>query len=334
MIKEFSGDFLQWLRGFYFIAKTGSVSAASKRMSRTQSTLTYQLQCLERELNVVLFDRVNNKLVITQEGKILLEKAISAFEIVSSMCAELSAAEGELKGFLRVDCVRPIALHILSGAIVEFCQENPYVKLQVSALQPSQIVSNVENATIDFGLVGLKSPAVNSYMDELFISKAVLVAPREHAYPLSRAPKPAELAGLPLLVMVQDYIDLASGPGYTLQQLEFLNMRIVVQVSLPQLILKLVAQGLGFAVMDEFSLWANASDNLDFSVYPLDDYLPTITYGFLIRKHKYLSPQARRLISIVKDRTTEITRPFEKTQTGIPIFKCQNGGQPAGHGIP
>lgn len=323
MIKEFSGDFLQWLRGFYFIAKTGSVSAASRRMRRTQSTLTYQLQCLERELNVVLFDRVNNKLVITPEGSLLLEKVISTFEIVSSMCAELSATEDELKGFLRVDCVRPIAIHILSSAIVDFCQANPFVKLQVSALQPAQIVSNVENATIDFGLVGLKSPATKSYMDEIFLSRAVLVAPFDHEYPLSPAPKPEELKGLPLIVMVQEYIDLASGPGYTLQQLEFMQMRIVVQVSLPQLILKLVANGLGLAVMDEFSLWANARDNNQFRVYPLDEYLPSITYGFLIRKHKYLSPQAKGLIQIVKEKTAEIVRPFEKTQTGVPIFRYQ-----------
>ena len=72
MIPELNGDFLQWLRGFYYVAKTGSVRRAAELMHRNPSTISYQLRSLETELNTVLFDRYKKSLQITPEGKKLL----------------------------------------------------------------------------------------------------------------------------------------------------------------------------------------------------------------------------------------------------------------------
>lgn len=321
MIKEFSGDFLQWLRGFYCIAETGSVSEAAKKMRRTQSTVSYQLQCLEKELNIVLFDRINGRLCMTREGRLLLDKAISAFEIVNGMCADLSAAEGELKGFLNVDCIRPMALHFLSDALVTFCTEHPKVNVQVSVLQPSKIISNVERVAVDFGITALKSDLTTCTLDTLFVSKPVLVGPVEHRYDLGPKARLEDFCGLPLVVMVQDQIDLFTAPGFTLEQLEFLDMSVVAQVSLPQMILNLVSKGLGFAVMDEFSLWANAKDKLRFRVYDLCAPLPPIAFGILVRKHKYLSPQAKRLIELFKERLAAKITYSGNTAQDVPIFR-------------
>jgi len=47
MIDEFSGDFLQWLRGFYYVAKTGSVSLAALEMGRNQPAISHQIKSNE-----------------------------------------------------------------------------------------------------------------------------------------------------------------------------------------------------------------------------------------------------------------------------------------------
>lgn len=48
MINEFNGDFLQWLRGFYYVARTGSISRAASKMNRSPaaSALSQQVLCL------------------------------------------------------------------------------------------------------------------------------------------------------------------------------------------------------------------------------------------------------------------------------------------------
>lgn len=73
MIEELNGDFLQWLRGFYYVAQTGSIRRAAQMMNRNPSTISYQIRSLEEELNTVLFDRYKKSLLITPEGKKLFE---------------------------------------------------------------------------------------------------------------------------------------------------------------------------------------------------------------------------------------------------------------------
>jgi LysR family cyn operon transcriptional activator len=67
MIDQIGGDFLQWLRGSYFVAKTGSVTQASVEMGREQAAITHQIKCLEEEFGVLLFDRSPGRLGLTPE---------------------------------------------------------------------------------------------------------------------------------------------------------------------------------------------------------------------------------------------------------------------------
>ena len=89
MIPEITGDFLQQLRGFYYVATSGSVSDAANQMNRTQSAVTYQIQLLEKELGIILFLRLKNKMVLTEEGKHLLTWALRIFDTISGMQEEL-----------------------------------------------------------------------------------------------------------------------------------------------------------------------------------------------------------------------------------------------------
>ena len=68
MIEELNGDFLQWLRGFYYVSQTGSIRRAAQMMNRNPSTISYQIRSLEEELNTVLFDRYKKSLRITPEA--------------------------------------------------------------------------------------------------------------------------------------------------------------------------------------------------------------------------------------------------------------------------
>jgi DNA-binding transcriptional LysR family regulator len=87
MIEQIGGDFLQWLRGFYYVAKRGSVTQAALEMGRNQPTISHQIKCLENEFGVSLFERSSGRMELTPEGDALLEKAISLFESVKKYVA-------------------------------------------------------------------------------------------------------------------------------------------------------------------------------------------------------------------------------------------------------
>ncbi len=68
---------------FYFqtIAHEGSISKASKKLRLGQPTLSTQLKCLEESLDTHLFERRNKKLILTEEGEMVLEYANEIFAI-------------------------------------------------------------------------------------------------------------------------------------------------------------------------------------------------------------------------------------------------------------
>lgn len=68
---------------YYFqtIAHEGSISKASQKLRLGQPTLSTQLKCLEDTLGINLFERRNKKLILTEEGEMVLEYANQIFAI-------------------------------------------------------------------------------------------------------------------------------------------------------------------------------------------------------------------------------------------------------------
>src|SRR3546814_7676091 len=71
----YKGDRLKPLRAFCQTARLGSVSRAAEALFVSQPAVTQQLQALERELGVRLFERSGRRLVPTREGETLYELA-------------------------------------------------------------------------------------------------------------------------------------------------------------------------------------------------------------------------------------------------------------------
>ncbi len=66
---------------FHVIAKEGSIAKACKVLYLAQPTLSAQLQMLEKSLGVPLFERVKQRLHLTQEGRFVLDYTESIFEM-------------------------------------------------------------------------------------------------------------------------------------------------------------------------------------------------------------------------------------------------------------
>ena len=69
----YKADRLKPLRAFCQTARLGSVSRAAEALYVSQPAITLQLQALERELGVKLFERVGRRLTPSREGQVLYE---------------------------------------------------------------------------------------------------------------------------------------------------------------------------------------------------------------------------------------------------------------------
>lgn len=64
-------DRLRQLRAFCCAAELGSISRAAERLELTQPSVSLQIQSLERELGVILFERKGPRIRLTSEGQAL-----------------------------------------------------------------------------------------------------------------------------------------------------------------------------------------------------------------------------------------------------------------------
>lgn len=296
MIDEFNGDFLQWLRGFYFVARTGSFSKAALKMNRSQSSVSYQIQSLERELNVVLFKRVNNVLHITPQGTRLLDWAVSAFELFGELQATLYCSEKELSGKVCISGSMPIiSMRPVSCLITEFMHEHPKVQVQLRACRPREAIGDIDEGVSDIGLIALTRPLERYTVTPICSAKFILVAPGNHSFELDATPTKEQLSELPFIMyMGNDRTEMYT-PWLTKEELDGLTGKTVMTVNQYQLVLEYIYLGTGCAIMDTLSLEMFCEYKKNVSVYPLHHYLNNLQYSMISRKQRTLSPAASAL---------------------------------------
>lgn len=302
MLEELNGDFLQWLRGFYHVARSGSVRKAAQLMNRNPSTISYQIKCLEEELNVILFDRIKRSLRITEEGKKLLGWTISTFETLQNMRSSVSNADGRLKGTLKMAATLPI-MNLAVPAMVRFIQGSPMVEVNIIRGLSYDVQAMVSESEADFGLLPMLRKPREDKLDVIFKARPLLIYPKDNPWHIPPVPSLEDLTRLP-------YVRFA--PGRSLEGSrcypeelgidELVAKNNVITVNNYHLIMRFIWHGLGVGIVDELCFQATrfGADWDRLGAIPLDHLFPNSLYGILTRKHKRLSPQALELIKCLR----------------------------------
>ncbi len=130
---------------------SGSFLGAARLLNYTQSTVTFQIQQLEQELSVKLFEKVGRKMVITQAGKDVLpyiDTILQATKQLENYGKEMQ----QLTGTLRVAMPETLLTYRMQPVLKAFRQQAPGVKLSVQALNCYAIRDLIVNGGADIGI--------------------------------------------------------------------------------------------------------------------------------------------------------------------------------------
>ena len=118
-------------RAFLVTAEEGTLSAAAKALGMTQPTLSRQVSALEAQLGIRLFERVGQRLVLTDSGVELLEHA----RLMGSTALQFSlAATGQsqqLEGSVTISAGELDAVFRLPKIIATLRREEPGIDIEV-----------------------------------------------------------------------------------------------------------------------------------------------------------------------------------------------------------
>jgi Transcriptional regulator len=128
-------------------------AAAAKSCFITQPTLSMQVQKLEEELGVKIFDRSKQPVLPTQQGLEVLEHARKILAERDMLNEMIEAKKDTVNGTLRLGIIPTLAPYLLPLFIHSFTKRYPLVKLHVNELNTENIIQRLKDGRVDAGIL-------------------------------------------------------------------------------------------------------------------------------------------------------------------------------------
>jgi len=119
----------------------------------TQPTLSMQIQKLEDELEIKIFDRTKQPVMATEVGTAIIEQAIKIIAEKNLINEILQNKKGIFSGELRIGIIPTIAPYLLPLFVQKFTKKYPLVKLIVTELTTQNIITQLKENKIDAGIL-------------------------------------------------------------------------------------------------------------------------------------------------------------------------------------
>jgi LysR family hydrogen peroxide-inducible transcriptional activator len=126
---------------------------AAEKCFVTQPTLSMQIQKLEKDLGVKIFDRSKQPVVATETGRAIIAQARKILAERDAMEEMLQAKKGTLTGELKLGIIPTLAPYLLPLFVPSFTRTYPLVKLTVNEMTTEYVISRLREGRIDAGIL-------------------------------------------------------------------------------------------------------------------------------------------------------------------------------------
>jgi DNA-binding transcriptional LysR family regulator len=190
---------LKGLMAMRAVITDGTVTAAARRLHRTQPVVSRMIAQLEHSVGFALFRREGRRLIATPQGLAFYreaERALSALAEIESAARNIGERRDAPLRILAQSHMAHGLLHIVLG---EFCKRHPDFRFAVEIRQREFISHWIANRQFDVGFAPrpVDHPQVET---ELFVRAPLFVAlPAAHPLAHRRQIRPKDLAGEPLV---------------------------------------------------------------------------------------------------------------------------------------
>lgn len=140
----------------------------------TQPTLSMQIQKLEDELGVKIFDRSKQPVIPTNIGSEIILQAREVLKEHSKIIELIQDEKGVIKGTLRLGVIPTVAPYLIPRFLVKFLNKFPDVNLIVNELTTEQIIFQLKNDLLDCGIMA--SPIKDKNLNESILYYEEFVA--------------------------------------------------------------------------------------------------------------------------------------------------------------
>ncbi|MEW9124076.1 MAG: LysR family transcriptional regulator, partial [Thermotaleaceae bacterium] len=191
---------IKQLKTFLTIAKMQSFTLTAESLNYAQSTITTQIQLLEKELGVRLFERLGHRIDLTPEGKKLLpfaQQIIKLSDEVKNVMDNPSAPNGTLS----IGAVESLCVTWLPKILKEYRRRYPKVEIILKFGSCTDFLRSLRENTLDIAFFLGKKIDERDFITEIeFPEPMVILASTENSLVGKVNVYPEDLNDQPLIL--------------------------------------------------------------------------------------------------------------------------------------
>jgi len=290
---------LSQIRGFYYTVQSGNViSEAAKVLGLSQSTVSLQIQTLERDLKVSLFNRDDRPYSLTDAGRKFYQKIVPLYQKFSGIYEEfIEENQQEQANKIIITSNHRCILYMLPPIIKRFQEICPDVQLVIENTARDEALERLKKGAVHLAIFPFKTvPPECSYIPIashnpiLIINKAHVLAQKEEV----------TLEDVSAYQFIRIDPGLITFPSFeeTLKRYK-LESHITFQNADWEILKKFVEANAAIAIISDMCFGEHDHDKL--AVRSLTQYFPKMEYGAFIKQGAYMFPAFERLIEVIKE---------------------------------
>ncbi len=268
-------------------------------MNIAQPAATRHLKDLQSEIDIVLFNNRGKKLYLTNEGKILYEKAKKIFREEAELSGTINEIKRFQQGLLSLCTQATFGDYFLPEVLLEFYKNCPDISLSVSTFTgDSEIISGIERMDFDLGITSEKPESAVLKGRKILTAQQYLIVPPGHRLAGEALITPDMLKNEVFVLpekstrsrsLIDRYFnfhgikaDVLYELGHTLPIVNIVKNNIGISITYQKTVLNSVARG-------------------DICMIPIDDSKKLLARDFFLIYHrgKYISEIIRKFIDTV-----------------------------------
>lgn len=290
---------LRHLRYFVAVAQELNFGRAAKRLKITQPSLSRQIQKLERELAVKLFERLPSQIQLTQAGELFLVEAQQILAKVEQGIKVIQRANRGEIGQLKIGFQGSAVYDLIPNSIRAFRSSFPNVDVMIQLMGTKEQISALENNQLDLGFVVPPIHHRNLMVETIFQEPIVVVLPENHPLANKTEITIADLGDEPLILASRDRGCGLFEQIFNLYYQADLRPNIIYAAREMQVMLGFVAAGMGISLLPAY---VQSLQRLGIVYRSLKPHAPVVELAIAYQNNNY-QPTLQAFLAIVKQQS-------------------------------
>ena len=285
------------MKTFQQVAERNSFTAAANALGYSQSTVSFQIHQLEEELNCQLFERVNHRISLTEQGRELLEYAQKVLRLTEEFKQSMEAGDTP-EGVVHVVTPDSVCKSMMMANYADFYRRYPGISLKFSTADTGDMFSMLDRNEAD-AILTLDS---HVYGGEYVIAKEE----RVQMHFVAGASSPfAGRKGLSIRDLLgEPFILTEKGMGYRRvldKALAILSLELhpVLELGRTDIITAMLEKGIGLSFLPDFVTQEGVAEG-KLCYLDVTDVETEVWKQLIYRRNKWISHSLQAFIDYVK----------------------------------